>query len=330
MIALLMAGGGGTRLWPISTEEKPKQFQTFFGNKSLLRSTYERILPIIPSEQIWLAANNKHSQLIKDALPELIDDHCIFEPARRDNAPAIAVTQLLMQQSGVDLSTIIVMLPCDHQIGNESELRRLLQLGEQFLQQHTDYLLTIGIQPTYPETGYGYLKCSNEVLTAEIMRADRFVEKPDLATANTYVDSGQYVWNSGIYLWTLGSMLKWLENHLQKTYQQLAHNLHNWLTIYESLEAISLDYSISEKVAHLATIPTKNLEWSDIGDFKALGIHSLGNVTTLDSNNCYIRNDTEQAVKVIGVENLVIVNTKDGLLVCDRNRTQDIKKLTHH
>lgn len=325
-----MAGGGGTRLWPVSTEERPKQFQAFFGDKSLLRSTYERILPIIPNDQIWLAANNKHSQLIKEALPELVEDHCIFEPARRDNAPAITVSQLLMQQSGVDLNTIIVMLPCDHQISNESELRRLLQLGEQFLQQRPEYLLTVGIEPTYPETGYGYLKRSTDYLTTEVLRAERFVEKPDLATAKNYVDSGQYVWNSGIYLWTLGSMLNWLESYLPNTYQQLNHNLHNWLTIYESLEAISLDYSISEKVMHLATIPTKNLKWSDIGDFKALGIHSLGKVAALDSNNCYIRNDTNQVIKVIGVENLVIVNTKDGLLVCDRNRTQDIKKLTHH
>ena len=330
MYALLMAGGGGTRLWPVSTDEKPKQFQAFFDNRSLLRTTYERILPIIPPDQIWLTANDKHSQLIQKSLPELPLNHCIFEPARRDNAPAIAVSQVLMQAAGLDLESVIVMLPCDHKIGNETELRRLLQLGERFLLKNPQYLLTIGIKPEYPETGYGYIKCTDSFLLPEVLEAERFVEKPDAIRAQEYVTSGRYVWNSGIYMWTLRSMIEWLKQYLPETYQKLDHNIHNWHTIYETLESISLDYSISEKVENLATIPSNNLSWSDIGDFKALGIHSIGKVASLDTSNCYIRNNTDQIVKVIGVENLIIVNTKDGLLVCDRNRSQDIKKLTHH
>ncbi len=327
MHALLMAGGGGTRLWPVSTEEKPKQFQAFFDNRDLLRTTYERVLPIIPNSNIWLAANKRHAQLIQESIPELVVDQCIFEPSKRDNAPAIAVSQILMQQKGLNLNSVIVMLPCDHRISNEIELRRLLHLGERFLEKNPSYLVTIGIKPAYAETGYGYIKYNNNSLLEEVMLAERFVEKPDLARAQEYIASGQYVWNSGIYIWTLGSMLQWLEKFVPTTYHSLIHNFQNWHTIYETLEAISLDYSISEKVDHLATIPTDNLGWSDIGDFKALGIETIGNVASLDATNCYIRNETEKVVKVIGVENLVIVNTKDGLLVCDRERSQDIKKL---
>lgn len=327
MEALLMAGGGGTRLWPVSTDEKPKQFQAFFDERNLLRTTYERIIPLISNEHIWLAANKKHSQLIKETIPELIEGQCIFEPTKRDNTPAIAVSQIAMQQKGITPDTVIVMLPCDHLIINETELRRLLSLGEKFLQQYPQYLLTIGITPTYPETGYGYIKYTDQALMEEVMRADCFVEKPDRARAQAYIESGQYVWNSGIYMWTLASMLQWLETFVPNTYQQLVHNFHDWHTIYENLEAVSLDYSISEKVPNLATIPSTNLGWSDIGDFKALGISTSGLVASLDSENCYIRNDTNLPLKVIGVKNLVIVNTPSGLLVCDRERCQDIKKL---
>ncbi len=327
MYILLMAGGGGTRLWPVSTDEKPKQFQAFFDERNLLRTTYERILPLAENDHIWLSANKKHSQLIKQSLPDLLIDQILFEPAKRDNLPAIALSQIAMAQKGIDKNAVIVMLPCDHRIGNEQELRRLLHLGEQFLLQNPQYLLTIGIKPAYPETGYGYIQISNNELTNHIFKADRFVEKPNLAKAQEYLNAGNFLWNSGIYMWTLGTMLAWLQKFTPKTFTTLTHNFHNWHTIYESLEANSLDYSISEKVPDLACIPSDRLEWSDVGDFKALGIQTIGNVQSLDCNDCYIRNDTNIPVKVIGMKNVIIVNTEHGLLVCDRDRNQDIKKL---
>ncbi|OGC81424.1 MAG: hypothetical protein A2V81_04180 [Candidatus Abawacabacteria bacterium RBG_16_42_10] len=332
MQILLMSGGGGTRLWPLSTEEKPKQFQAIFDKRSLLRTTFERILPLTTSEQIWVSGNTKHDALLKQELPEIPTKNIILEPAKRDNAAAICLNQLLMAKQEVPLDEVVVMLPTDHLITNEEEFRALVTIGESFLQKNLDFLVTIGITPTYPETGFGYIHKAATVLHQEndfsVNSIHRFVEKPNKEQAEKYVSSKEYLWNSGIYMWTLGQMLTWFQSFLPNIYQPLSDNLHRFEEIYSTLPATSLDYGISEKLEDIAVIPDHNLEWSDVGDFRALGEHMSDNIATLDVKNSYIRNDTSVPMKVIGVENIVIVNSPNGLLICDRDRAQEVKKLS--
>lgn len=331
MQALLMAGGGGTRLWPLSTETKPKQFLALFDDRSLLRTTFERILPIIPASHVWLSGNYKHQALLLADLPELSPSQLILEPAKRDNAAAICLALLLMSQAGIADHEVIVMLPCDHRIGNETRFREIILQGEKFLKQHPQQIVTIGIHPTHPETGYGYIEHTDQALLIDdmypVMSVKQFVEKPNLAVAETYLASGKHLWNSGIYMWTLGNMLHLFETLLPEIFTQLKNNLDRWAEIYPELMATSLDYGISEKIDTIATIPAKDLEWNDVGDFRALGEHHSSGVTTLDVSKSYLRNDTTIPIRIIGLENVVVVSTEEGLLVCHRDRAQDIKKL---
>ncbi len=328
MQVLLMAGGGGTRLWPLSTDKKPKQFLALLDNRSLLRTTYARVLPLVSPDNIWLSGNKQHAELLKAELPELKINHLILEPAKKDNAPAICLNQLLMQKAGVPGDEVIVMLPCDHKIGNEDEFRKLLICGEKFLKAHPDNLLTIGIKPTYPETGYGYIEYSEQELDQSIFLVNKFVEKPNYEVAMTYIAQGNFLWNSGIYMWTLKSMLQWFEQFLSDIFSSLSENLDNWENVYLNLQGTSLDYGISEKLQRkIVTIPAQNLDWSDIGDFRALGNYQSANTATLDVSNSYIRNETQVPLRVIGLKNIVVVSTAEGILVCDKDRVQDIKKL---
>lgn len=331
MQALLMAGGGGTRLWPLSTDELPKQFLALFDQRSLLQTTYDRVAKVVPADHIWLGGSTKHIDLLKKHLPQINSQHVVLEPAKRDNAAAICLNLLLMQQSGIGDDEVVVMLPTDHAIGNEAEFAQVLLAGEAFLKQSPQFVITIGIQPTHPETGYGYIDCTNSVLLEshqhQVVAVNKFVEKPDLATAQQYLHQGTYLWNSGIYLWTLGAMLRAFSLLLPDIFQPLQSHLANWQEIYATLPATSLDYGITEKISTVATIPTQTLEWSDIGDFRALGKQTLGDVTAIDVKNSYICNQTNTPTKILGVENIVVVQTEKGLLICNRDRAQEIKKL---
>lgn len=332
MQILLMAGGGGTRLWPLSTEEKPKQFQALFDDRSLLRTTFERVISLTASKNIWLSGNAQHQDLLRQELPEIPEDNFILEPAKRDNAAAICLSLLLMKKRGISGDEVIIMLPTDHRIENEKEFQSLMTFAEGFLEKNPQYLLTIGINPTHPETGYGYIHHKSLNIYARgdfaAIKVDRFVEKPDLTTAKKYLQTKNYLWNSGIYLWTLDQMLHWFENLLPNIYHTLQDHLENWQKIYPAIDANSLDYGISEKISDIVVIPDQNLGWSDVGDFRALGEHVSENIKVLDVEESYIRNDTETPMKVIGVKNIVIVNSPNGLLICDRSRAQDIKKLS--
>ncbi|MBI4835729.1 MAG: hypothetical protein HY817_00555 [Candidatus Abawacabacteria bacterium] len=331
MQVLLMAGGGGTRLWPLSTEEKPKQFLALFDDRSLLRTTFERVLPLVSPDQVWLSGNAKHADLLKKDLPELNTEQIILETAKRDNAAAICLSQLLMNKAGIDANEVIVMLPCDHRISNEEEFRTLIQNGEAFLKANPEYLVTIGIVPTHPETGYGYIAHNQKALSQQndvpVLAVEQFVEKPNIEKAKEYVASGKYLWNSGIYMWTLGTMLRLFADLLPNIYSLLSANLTDWEQIYHQVDATSLDYGISERIKTIATIPAHNLGWSDVGDFSALGEFHDEKIRTLDVSDSYLRNETSTQIRVIGMKNIIVVNTPDGLVICDRKRAQDIKKL---
>ena len=196
--ALIMAGGKGTRFWPLSTEEKPKQFLNLVGSKTMIQMTIDRILPIIPIERIFVCTGEKYISLLKEQIPNLPDRNIIVEPEGRNTAPCIALSALIIKRYYKD-STMVV-LPSDHLINDEKRFRELLLLGGRFLENNSDGILTLGMKPDRPETGYGYIQFGEEVELG-IKKVNRFVEKPNLQLAKQYLDKGSYLWNGGMFLW---------------------------------------------------------------------------------------------------------------------------------
>lgn len=272
--ALIMAGGKGTRFWPLSTEEKPKQFLNLVGSKTMIQMTIDRILPIIPIERIFVCTGEKYISLLKEQIPNLPDRNIIVEPEGRNTAPCIALSALIIKRYYKD-STMVV-LPSDHLINDEKRFRELLLLGGRFLENNSDGILTLGMKPDRPETGYGYIQFGEEVELG-IKKVNRFVEKPNLQLAKQYLDKGSYLWNGGMFLWKTEHVLKEIKKYIPNTYEVL----HNIESIdensiqeminenYNKTDSISIDYAVLEKSDKIFVIPSE-IGWDDIGTWKSV------------------------------------------------------------
>ncbi|MDD4351425.1 MAG: mannose-1-phosphate guanylyltransferase [Candidatus Gracilibacteria bacterium] len=348
MKIVIMAGGGGTRLWPASREKFPKQFQKLVGNKSLLQQTYARARKIVTAKDIVIATNQRFLKEIKKQLPQVPAQNFVLEPAKRDNAAAVGLNCLEIAYRIGSPKEVMVMLPADHVIQNIEKFKNLIQKGARYIKQNPDYILTLGIKPTYPETGYGYIESSGEVLgtieLSPLFSVKRFVEKPDIKKAKKYIRNDNYYWNSGIFLWRVGHMLELYRQNLPQIYQGLlkikqslgkTDYRKNLAKIYPALQKTSVDFGIMEKVKKIGVIPVNDLKWNDIGNWAA--VHDLKekdqagnavskNVLTLDSKNNLILSD-KKLVAVLGVENIVLIETPDAILVARKDRVHEVKKL---
>ncbi|MDY5969841.1 MAG: mannose-1-phosphate guanylyltransferase [Bacteroidales bacterium] len=344
---VIMAGGIGSRFWPLSKDDHPKQFIDVLGTgKSFIRATFERFIHDVPVENFLVVTNVKYKQLVLEHLPELREDQVLCEPMRRNTAPCIAYANYRIRARRGQAS--IVVTPADHLVTNEAEFMRVMRTGFDFLEtpQGEDALLTIGIKPSRPETGYGYIQTdSNEEvgIPTEVKRVASFKEKPDLQTAKRYVEDGHYLWNSGIFLWTLQGILKAYQSHLPELTRlfdegkEIFGTSQEWQFIHRQFprcENISIDYGVMERAKLRYCIPA-DFGWSDIGTWGSLYEHVphdangnalRGNVTRVQTSRSIVNvEDGVQAI-VQGLDGYLVAFRDKSLLVCRMEDEQRIKE----
>ena len=353
LTAVIMAGGSGERFWPLSTPEKPKQLLKIFSDKTMIRETVDRILPIIKPENIFIATNIIQAKEIEKELSDIPKENIIIEPLFKDTAAAIGYSSLIIENRFKDElkdneKIDVVVLASDHLIKKEKEFRNaILKASEEA--ENNGVIVTLGIKPHKPETGYGYIEVNDKNIEFNsVCKVKRFREKPSYETAESYLNAGNYLWNSGMFIFTTETIFKnfevLMEEHTE-IFNKLRKILKTNLTgkelsdkvrpYFESFEKISIDFGIMEYSKNIRVIPV-DIDWNDIGSFNAFDEifpkDETGNIIrgqeikNLDSKNNIVISD-DLNISLLGIEDLVIVQNKENLLITRKNRTQDIKKI---
>jgi mannose-1-phosphate guanylyltransferase len=339
---IIMAGGVGSRFWPYSRRSHPKQFMDVLGvGKSLLQLTYHRFLKICPSEHVYIVSNDAYADLIKEQLPELTDDQILLEPNRRNTAPCIAYASYKIAQKNPNAITVVT--PADHAIFMEDEFVKSCETAIDFV--HSDQqLVTIGIKPSRPETGYGYIQFneSHEV----VKKVKTFTEKPQLDLAKTFIESGDFVWNAGIFIWKASSIISAFEKFLPdiaETFTAIAQDYYTdkedekiaWA--YARTKAISIDYGVMEKADNVYVV-LGDFGWSDLGSWNSLheyhdkDAHNNvvdGNVMLYESSECIIRSPNDKLVVVQGLEGYLVADCDDVLMICNKDDEKKIRSIVN-
>ena len=341
---IIMAGGIGSRFWPLSKDNYPKQFLDILGTgKTFIQSTYERFSPLVPDSHFLVVTNAAYKHLVLEQLPMLQPDQVLCEPARRNTAPCIAYACYRIQSECPDAR--IVVTPADHLVTNEREFQRVIQLGFDFLDQQPRALMTIGIKPSRPETGYGYIQIEKQEARSkkqEVVKVQLFKEKPDHATAERFVAEGNYFWNSGIFLWTLEGILDAFRRDLPDLVKLFDEGKELFGTAQEQdfinrkfldCQNISIDYGVMEKSPDTYTIPA-DFGWSDIGTWGSLFTHAKkdangnairGKVVSVGNKNTIVNIEEGNEAVVEGLEDYLVAYRDHSLLVCRLYDEQQIK-----
>lgn len=340
---VIMAGGKGERFWPKSRTNLPKQFLNISGNKSMIQQSISRLEKLIDITQIFIVTNELYAELIKAQIPHLPHENIIIEPVGRNTAPCIGLASIMIEEKFPD-STMIV-IPSDHIIENEEGFVKILETAVEVAQDNGN-LVTLGIQPTYPETGYGYIESSNQsqqINDLSVHKVNKFVEKPDLETAQSYLESGNFFWNSGIFVWKIETIRRYIQD-LMPDMHDILETMKTVLNSPERNAIIraeflkmpdqSIDYGIMEKVNNIYVIPCV-FGWDDVGSWTALeriseldenGNVIKGNILNLDTKHCIIESNGK-LIATLGIENLIIVDTEDVTLICTKDKAQEVKLL---
>lgn len=342
MYALILAGGSGTRLWPYSRSRKPKQFLSLHGEQTMLQHTVSRILPIIAPEHIFIATGEAYVDLVAEQLPDVPRENILAEPSGRGTAPCIGWAALHLLRR--DKNAVMAVLSADHRIDHADLFCDILTAGEALAQQN--FLVTLGITPTEPSTGYGYIKCGEQLGQSgpnAPHRVAAFVEKPNAERAQAYIDSGDYFWNAGMFVWRADRILEELRLHSPRVAQPLEEidagigtprERETLEAAWQTIENVAIDVAVMERTSYAAVIPA-DLGWSDVGDWAALadtlphdsiGNAVLGQHVGIDTRDTLIYGNG-RVIATIGLENFVIVDTHDVLMICPRDRVQDVKAL---
>ena len=326
--AVVMAGGKGERFWPLSRERFPKQLLSFVGKRSFLQETIQRIEPLIPPQDILVVTGRPISRTVERQLPRVPRKNIICEPVGRNTAPCIALAAKMIKKDAV-----MVVLPADHIIKPRRKFLDTLKKAVT-LAQETGNLITIGIKPTYPATGYGYIEIGTRK-RGQVFSVKKFVEKPDKKKAESFLKSGRFFWNSGMFVWKKSVILKAIERHMPSLYRGLEMiSSKNISKLYPRLPNVSIDYGIMEKARNRLVIPA-NFSWEDLGSWESLEKFLsrdenknaiLGRVSTIDSRNCIMVNK-KGLLSAISLSDLVIVSTEDVTLVFPKGKGQEIKRL---
>ena len=343
LTALIMAGGKGTRFWPLSTEEKPKQFLNLIGEETMIQMTINRIKPIIPIERIFVCTGEMYVDLVKEQLPELPDRNIIVEPEGRNTAPCIALSAMVIDRYYKNSN--MVVLPSDHLINDEEEFRNTLLAADSFIKEKDGAIVTLGMNPTRPEVGYGYIKYSNEVLKSNdfrVIKVDAFVEKPNLDTAKKYLREGNYLWNGGMFIWSINNIINQIKMYSPNTYNSLINimevredKLQETINSnYENTEATSIDYAVLEKSKDVYVIPS-NFGWDDVGSWEALdryrdkdesGNVLVGQSKAVKANNNLVISSSNRVV-VEGLSDIYVIENDGKVLVGHKSNVANVKEL---
>ncbi len=342
LYALIMAGGGGTRLWPLSRKDRPKQLLPLVEDQTMFRISVERLAPLIPPDRIFIVTGQNQVDQLRADSPNIPDENFIVEPFGQNTGPAVGLALLHIQQREPD--AMIAILAADHHIADKDKFRCVLQTAAQHALEDT--IVTLGISPAFPATGYGYIKRGEQLRTIgefQIYNAAQFTEKPDLETATEFVLSGLYSWNSGMFICRADFLLDEYARQQDRMYallQQIKRSIgtDSYAAVlneaWPQMPSLSLDYAVMEGATCMAVIPV-DMGWSDIGSWATLyGVlkrNGSGNVVRAAQ---YIGVDTtdslivsERLVATIGLDNIVIIDTEDALLVCPRDRSQDVRQI---
>ena len=341
--ALIMAGGRGERFWPKSRKKIPKQFLSLTNSEqTMIQSTVERILPLVKIEDIFVSTNREYKHLVQEQLPELPENNILCEPVAKNTAPCIGWGAMTVHKRYGN--AMMIVLPSDHLIQQPTLFRNVLKNAIKTAKA-TGGLVTLGISPSSPDTGYGYIQYDTEEESGfeSAFHVKRFVEKPDIETAKEYLSSGEYLWNSGMFIWEVSTILKEMKEKLPDNYVLLEKIDHAAGTDRESMvleeafdkmQAISIDYGIMEKARHVYVIPS-SFGWDDVGSWLSVGRINPGNdmgnvikgdVIAIDSTRCIVQSE-EKLIAMVGMEDTIIVDTKDALLICSKDSASEIKRV---
>lgn len=340
----IMAGGVGSRFWPASRTAKPKQFLDMLGvGKSLLRLTFERFLHLCPAEHIFVVTNREYKDLVMEHLPELSEHQVLCEPSRNNTGPCIAYSAFKI--AGLDPDANMVVAPSDHLIAQESAFMEVVNRALDFTSGH-EALLTLGIQPSRPDTGYGYIRFKAEAVADSVYPVAQFTEKPSMEKAEAFLKSGEYLWNSGIFIWRAASVLQAFEQHAPQIFQILGEGKEVYNTPseqafidrqYPLTPSISVDFAVMEKASNVYVIPA-DFGWSDLGTWASLhaeapkddsGNAVFGQKTVLDGvSGSLVRAPGDKIVVIKDLKDYIVVDEGDILLVFPMSKEQEIKQVT--
>lgn len=342
--AVIMAGGVGSRFWPISRTAHPKQFIDILGTgKTLIQQTYERFAKIVPTENIYVVTNESYRQLVKQQIPQLADHQILGEPVMRNTAPCIAYA--CHKIAKLNPNAAIVVSPADHLILNTGEFVRDIKRSLTAASRN-NCLITLGIKPSRPDTGYGYIQFTSQKLEDNLYKVKTFTEKPNQELAAAFVQSGEFLWNAGIFVWSVSSILTALETHLPEMndiFREGADKFNTGdeqafiQTAYYMCTNISIDYGIMEKAANVYVMPT-DFGWSDLGtwasvyelsqkDYVGNAVNPQAKVVMYDSSNCMVNVPSGKLVILQGLDNFIIVEDNNTLLICPKNQEQSVKQV---
>ncbi len=338
----IMAGGIGSRFWPLSRTARPKQFLDILGTGStLIQQTYKRFKGLVPAENIYIVTSQDYIPLVKEQLPTVDDEHIIGEPFRKNTAPCVAYISFKLLQKDPDASVIVA--PADHLILDDKNFAQVCDEALKFV-EHLNGLVTIGIKPTYPNTGYGYIQHEPLEAVPSVYKVKTFTEKPNKELAQAFIASGDFLWNSGIFIWQLKRIVEAFKLHLPEIYDLFAAEQERLNTpdeknaideIYPMCTNISIDFGIMEKAKNVYVIPA-SFGWSDLGTWNSawenmdkdyLDNAVKGNsVVVFDTTRCIVQVPEDKLVVLQGLENYIVVDTNDALLICHKDKEQEIKE----
>ena len=340
--AVIMAGGIGSRFWPMSTQMHPKQFHDMLGTgQSLIQRTYERINRLVPSNNILIATNERYKDLVLNQLASCAEENVLLEPAMRNTAPCILYAALKIHHQNPD--AVMLVAPSDHWIEDEDEFIRNIETSFTATSQQ-DILMTLGIQPKSPNTGYGYIQFENEI--SQIKKVKKFTEKPDLTTAKQFLKSGDYLWNAGIFVWSTKSIIAAFNNLAPKMTNLFRQGDMHWNSEtetnfiknnYAKSENISIDFGIMEKASNVNVLPV-DFGWNDLGTWGSLFDklekdkhgNAVVNAETIfkDASGNMVKTQSEKRVVIEGLKDYIVVEKDDVLLICPKSSEQNIKEIT--